>query len=184
MELLLVNLDERALASGAAWYVVPVAGPGLAPPWQEADSWEWGKGLVFRLFQFDRFQTNSDFFFGGILLIFAWMFFSFSAQFFTFLMLLSFLTFHHHLSLICLYLPSVSLYPFPVHYETNGNPHTVAFPFPWKQNIHCFFLKSLGHCLINSAPQFLRIYLFAVITQSTSKCLSESSNTQHLPEEH
>lgn len=135
-------------------------------------------------FNLTGFKQDSDFFFGGILLIFAWMFFSFSAQFFTFLMLLSFLTFHHHLSLICLYLPSVSLYPFPVHYKTNGNPHTVAFPFPWKQNIHCFFLKSLGHCLINSAPQFLRIYLFAVITQSTSKCLSESSNTQHLPEEH
>lgn len=41
-ELLLVNLDERALASGSAWCVVPMARPGLAPPWQEAETAESG----------------------------------------------------------------------------------------------------------------------------------------------
>lgn len=142
-----------------------------------------GKGnLVFKLFQHDRFQTRFRIFFTGHYWFFAWVFFSFSVQFFTFLILLPFLAFYCHPSLICLYPPSISFYPFPVHYKTNRNPRTVAFP--WKWNIHCFSLKSLGHCWINSTPRLLRIYLFAVIIQRTSKCLLESSNTQHLPKEH
>jgi len=58
------------------------------------------------------------------------------------------------------------------HFQFHGNKTSI------------FFLKTLGPCLINSAPQLLRIYLLAVIIQSTSKCLLESSNTQHLPDEH
>lgn len=37
-----MNLDKRALAFGSAWCVVPMARPGLAPPWQEAETAESG----------------------------------------------------------------------------------------------------------------------------------------------
>lgn len=40
-----MNLDERALVSGTAWFVVSMARPGLAPPWQEPESGERESGI-------------------------------------------------------------------------------------------------------------------------------------------
>ena len=63
-----MNLDERALASGTGWYVVPTAGPGLAPPWEEAEPAErGGKGvLCLSYFHLTGFKADSQFSSGDV----------------------------------------------------------------------------------------------------------------------
>lgn len=63
-----VNPEERALASGTAWYVAPTAGPGLVPSWEEAESAERGeKGvLCLSYFHLTGFKADSEFFSGDV----------------------------------------------------------------------------------------------------------------------
>jgi len=83
---------RKGPSSGTAWYVAPTAGPGLVPPWGEAQPAERGEKGVWCLscYHLTGFKPDSEF---KPLLIFAWMFFNIPVRFFLSPILLSFLAF-------------------------------------------------------------------------------------------